>query len=347
MLAPLTHLKVFLGSLLFSLSWLYYRSTYFIDLLGSILLCAATAFLGCYCWQILRPEAQTNKTNYNFLNFINTACFFSLVFGAESISSIHFQYSFSQFLVNQAIYLLAYASILFAAWKIRHSLGAPLLQIPMLFCSGLLLYELYLTSTQPTPNQTMHLAPVMRGSFISYSGGNGRLINSHFAIPQRRYLTPVVPGKQSFRPPEQNSLARRIQNDFGTEILAPIDGEVVNAIDTLPDLAPGILDDSHPPGNHLCLKTKHGHYLYLANFQQDSMTVKVGDQVHAGQTLGRIGKNGVFTESALVILLVDNPDVIAPTTRSLPFYFQNADGTRQFPKRNQRMSGLKASSQSR
>lgn len=335
MFPPITYLRVFIASLLLSLAWHYYTSAYFIDFLGNILLVSAVTFLGLYFLRRFRPTAfQSPSGTGPHFAFWNTATFLSLVFAAELISFIQFQFTFQQFLLRQCLYCVAYGCALFCLRTVAQALRSSLFQIPILLCSFVLVYEIYLTTTEPNPNQTTQLAPIMEGSYICYGGGNGRIINTHYGIPQRRYLAPFVPGAQHFRPPEQNDQESRIAHDFGTAILAPVDGIVISAIDTLPDLPAGTIDDSHPPGNHLCIQMDTNRFLYLANFQQGSMTVRPGDPVQIGQALGKIGKNGSFTESALVVLLVDHPNVIDPNTRSLPYYFRNTDGSLQFPKRN-------------
>jgi Sugar phosphate permease len=333
---PITYLRVFLTSLLFSLSWHYYTSVYFLDFLGHILMGSAAIYLGMYLLERWgRANSQLpRRTRGQQLAFWNLAVFILLIFVSQLISFIQFQFTYKQYLIQQTVYVAALAIGLFCLWRLRRRPASSLIQIPILFSSALLSYEIYLTTTAPNPNQTTQLAPVLEGGFVSYGGGNGRLINTHYGLPQRRYLSPFVPGQQSFRPPTQADLASRIEHDFGTTVLAPIEGTVISTIDSLPDLPPGTIDDSHPPGNHLCIQIDAARYLYLANFQQDSITVQPGDSVEVGQVLGKIGKNGSFSESAIIVLLVDNPNVIDPKTSSLPYYFRNADGSLQFPKRN-------------
>jgi len=337
MIAPLTHLRVFLTSLLLSLAWYYYTSTYFLDFLGAALQGGAILYFGTYLYRRVRGHPRGDVSPLRSFAFWNSTVFFGLLLIAEIISCIEFQFTWTQYLWQQSFHFIAYGVILFCAWKMNPPRSLPFIQIPLILCSALLFYEIILTTQKPSPNQCLLFGPVMEGGFISYSGGKGRLINTHYHIQQRRYLTPLVPGAQAFRPTDQATQAQRIAADQGTPIWSPVTGTVLSAIDSLPDLPAGTIDDSNPPGNHLCIQISDDHYLYLANFAQGSMTVSPGDSVQIGQTLGRIGKNGSFTESALVVLLVDNPNVIDPNTRSLPFYFKEADGSLVFPKRNERM----------
>jgi hypothetical protein len=334
MIQARTYLHVFLTSLLLSLAWYYYSSTYFLVFLGRALQAGALLLLIRYAHQRWRGDSNKSCRPLRYYSFWNCLIFFGLLLIAESLSFIHFQFTLPQYAWRQSVQVFAYAVIVFCAWKVSRAHCLRFIQIPISLCSALLVYEIWLTTQLPSPNQTVQIEPVIASGFISYGGGNGRLINTHYGIPQRRYLTQLVPGEQTFRPEGQADLARRIDADFGTPIISPVDGTVISALDSLPDLPVGTIDDSHPPGNHLCIQIDPQRFLYLANFAQDSMTVAPGDTVEIGQKLGRIGKTGSFTESALVILLVNHPNVIDPSTRSLPFYFINQDGSLKFPKRN-------------
>jgi len=202
---PITYLRVFLTSLLFSLSWHYYTSVYFLDFLGHILMGSAAIYLGMYLLERWgRANSQLpRRTRGQQLAFWNLAVFILLIFVSQLISFIQFQFTYKQYLIQQTVYVAALAIGLFCLWRLRRRPASSLIQIPILFSSALLSYEIYLTTTAPNPNQTTQLAPVLEGGFVSYGGGNGRLINTHYGLPQRRYLSPFVPGQQSFRPPTQ------------------------------------------------------------------------------------------------------------------------------------------------
>lgn len=90
-------------------------------------------------------------------------------------------------------------------------------------------------------------------------------------------------------------------------ILAPAAGEVVAAIDGLPDQPPGVMDPSNPPGNHVVLDLGDGEYALLGHLRRGSVSVAPGEKVAAGQPLGRCGNSGNTSEPHLHFHLQDGP----------------------------------------
>ena len=79
---------------------------------------------------------------------------------------------------------------------------------------------------------------------------------------------------------------------FGKTVLAPFDGTVVEAINTIPDNTIGDVNTKNNWGNTVIIK--HSEYIYskLSHLKYHSLEVKVGDFVKQGQTLGRCGNSG-------------------------------------------------------
>lgn len=94
---------------------------------------------------------------------------------------------------------------------------------------------------------------------------------------------------------------------YGRPILAPAGGEVIEAVTTLPDNAPGKMDPAHPAGNHILLDMGNNEYLLLAHMQPGSVTVKRGERVERGQTVGLCGNSGNTSEPHLHIHVQDKP----------------------------------------
>jgi hypothetical protein len=84
---------------------------------------------------------------------------------------------------------------------------------------------------------------------------------------------------------------------FGKEVLAPCDGEIVMAIDSVKDNIPGVMNAAQVLGNSVVIKTANNEFLFFAHFKQHSVKVKVGQQVKQGQLLGLCGNSGHSSEA--------------------------------------------------
>ncbi len=81
---------------------------------------------------------------------------------------------------------------------------------------------------------------------------------------------------------------------FGRDILAVVDGIVERADGDYPDIEPR-LSTILADGNILVIKDSAGFHYNYAHIRQGSMTVKVGQEVKAGQKIGEMGNSGYTT----------------------------------------------------
>lgn len=342
---PILYLKIFGLSLALSLAWQYYQSRIFIEFIQQLIIQFAILYgimgIGIVACRF-RHQSELPLTRYlhgrirtgvRTLAFTNTALFFVLVFIAWNITYPSVQSSRALFLQATLINLTSLAVIALSALLVSQRKMRALFHLPLLMGSLVLGYECLRSQIDPPFDESTALHPVMALPYSAINGPNGRLTNTHHNIPQRRYISFLLPNAGPFQSDGGENIAIRDRRARGTPVYAPATATVYNIVDHLPDLPIGTEDISHPPGNYLSLQLAPNRFLFLANLQQHSITVKPGDQVHPGQMLGRLGKNGSFTESCLVLLLVDNPNVISPQTRSLPFYFTGlTDGVNRFPR---------------
>lgn len=338
------YLQLLLISLAVSVAWHAYHSLASDLMLDQLLLIATWSYPAAVLFRWWRQRAAPGDTPRPFhpLGWANTILFFGLVATALLITTARYQYSFGHYAWHATKIVSAWAFIAACAWMLGRARPRWAFHLPMALGSLLLGYEIYLTTTTPRPERPVVFAPLMAEPFICFNGGNGRLINDHLGLPQRQYLSAFVPGDANFRPAGASHIAARNAAVMGTVVLTPVAGTVISIADHLPDLGPYENDPSHPPGNHLCIQFGDDRFLYLANLMQDSVLPGVGDTVAVGEPIARIGKNGSHTEAALVVLVVDDPNVIKPNTRSLPFFFRNVARTpdapaepQHFPRRNQ------------
>ncbi|MEV7642129.1 M23 family metallopeptidase [Streptomyces rubiginosohelvolus] len=70
-------------------------------------------------------------------------------------------------------------------------------------------------------------------------------------------------------------------------------------------------------GNHVVLDLGDGTYAVYAHARRDSLRVKAGDTVRAGQRIGSVGNSGNSSEPHLHVHLMDGPDL--DDARGVPF----------------------------
>ena len=103
----------------------------------------------------------------------------------------------------------------------------------------------------------------------------------------------------------------------------------MTVLDGIPDHAPGKPDPvPHIAGNHVVIQTAAEEFVVIAHFQQNSILVKEGDQVQAGDLLGLAGNTGQSTEPHIHIHVQNRADLLDPQAIGLPLRFFDylADG---------------------
>lgn len=96
-------------------------------------------------------------------------------------------------------------------------------------------------------------------------------------------------------------------------VLSPISGEVVSAVDGLPDNPLGERDTGNPAGNHVVIATAPNRFLFIAHLCRGSVSVKVGQKVSIGSELGRCGNSG-NSDGPHIHLHVQNTPVLKEGT---------------------------------
>jgi hypothetical protein len=114
---------------------------------------------------------------------------------------------------------------------------------------------------------------------------------------------------------------------YGQRILAPGDGEVVWMCDSLPDQAIGASDPSHPVGNGVVIDHGTGEFSVLAHLAPHSLAVRLGQQVHAGDLIGRCGNSGNTSEPHLHYHLQNGPTPLEGDGFPAVFHELVIDGT--------------------
>ncbi|MBB2947466.1 hypothetical protein FB565_007237 [Actinoplanes lutulentus] len=125
---------------------------------------------------------------------------------------------------------------------------------------------------------------------------------------------------------------------FGQPVYAPSEGTVVRVHDSARDhrsrnswaayfylIAEGMVREFGGPklllGNHVILDTGDGIHAVLAHLKIGSISVKVGQEVTAGQEIGQCGNSGNSSEPHLHFQLMDSPRPMFAA--GLPFHMKN------------------------
>lgn len=150
-------------------------------------------------------------------------------------------------------------------------------------------------------------------------GGTNEFINYHYPYEQQRYAYDLV--KMVNNETYENS-TRQNENyyAFGAEVVAPADGVVVEVIDGIKDNVPGEMDEENLAGNYCIIAHEHNEYSMIAHFKKDSICVKTGDKVKAGQLLGLCGNSGNSSEAHIHFQVMDHQDFLQAKSLRIKFH---------------------------
>lgn len=99
---------------------------------------------------------------------------------------------------------------------------------------------------------------------------------------------------------------------FGRPVVAPCAGDVIAAVDGLPDLPVPQMDRSHLAGNHVIVRCA-GADILLGHFHKGSVRVRVGRKLAVGDAIAEVGNSGNTSEPHLHI------NAQEPGTADTPF----------------------------
>jgi hypothetical protein len=97
---------------------------------------------------------------------------------------------------------------------------------------------------------------------------------------------------------------------YGQDILAVGEGEIVMAVDGVPDNLPGLINTYSATGNTIIIKHAKFEYSVYAHLRLNSIRVKLRDRVTSGQVIALCGNSGVSNAPHLHFHMM-NTDVIS------------------------------------
>ncbi|MEP6900081.1 MAG: M23 family metallopeptidase [Rhodanobacter sp.] len=172
------------------------------------------------------------------------------------------------------------------------------------------------------------------GNATSHHWGSLVAVNGQLTIPQRYALDLVgLDSRGQVMRPGVKDISKSGHADwvgYGTDVLAVADGVVRDMRDGQAEHSP-LSPQSEPEsltahglfGNYVVLQIKPGVYASYAHLQRGSVGVHVGDSVHRGQVLGRLGQSGNSAAPHLHFQLSDAATFQG--SEGLPFLFDRFD----------------------
>ncbi len=153
------------------------------------------------------------------------------------------------------------------------------------------------------------------GEWAAAGAGASGATNHHDRIPSQKYAADLAAVCDDGRLFREDGARQEDSCTFGTPVLAPVDGEVVVAVDGHADGASRRV----LPGNHVVIRIDEGRYVALAHFRQGSVQVAAGDRVRAGQVIAEAGNSGNSDFAHLHIHVQDTAEYDIRTSRALPW----------------------------
>jgi hypothetical protein len=143
--------------------------------------------------------------------------------------------------------------------------------------------------------------PFKNGIFLITDGGNSRIsrmMNYHYYSPIHKknktnlsmlYATDIV--RTDYKIPKWLPGKNEDYPVFGENIYSPIEGQIVKVENLIPDNEPYAESFPYNTGNTIVIQ-HDDFYLVLGHLKQNSILVKAGDTVKAGDLIGSVGNSG-------------------------------------------------------
>jgi hypothetical protein len=232
---------------------------------------------------------------------------------------------------NVPMFLLAIAALIIAIrrrpfWTRPRIIGVVFLVIGVV-AGRLSPLCVYPSSHDDSPSQVRFRLP-LDGPVTVAHGGSHTLVNYHAAYPDQRWAYDLLVTREG---KSHRGDGKSLDDYFcyGLPVLAPADGKVRAVINDEEDMPIGqVTGFKSAGGNQVVIEVAANEFLFICHMQLQSIAVKVGDEVTAGQELGRVGNSGHTTEPHVHIHLQDTAE--DGWGEGIPLYFHNylADGKR-------------------
>ncbi len=149
-----------------------------------------------------------------------------------------------------------------------------------------------------------------KGEWFVYWGGYTKKLNYHHDNLAQKYAFDFVIIDKEGRTHHKSLRKNNSYYCFDQAIVSPAKGTVVQVVDGVDDNPPGCLNEYWLAGNTVIIKHSKKIYSFLAHFKQNSIVVRTGDKVKAGDLLGYCGNSGRSSEPHLHFHLQNGPNVL-------------------------------------
>ena len=149
-----------------------------------------------------------------------------------------------------------------------------------------------------------------RGSWFTFWGGDTKAENYHVVSDPQRHAFDFVIVDGEGKTYERSGTRNEDYYAFGKPLFTVCDAVVDQVITGVRDNKPGSMNPEEPFGNAVVLRTKNDEYIVYAHFEEGTVKVEEGQQVKAGQLLGRCGNSGNSSEPHLHFHIQDGPDLM-------------------------------------
>jgi hypothetical protein len=147
-------------------------------------------------------------------------------------------------------------------------------------------------------NQTRLILP-FNDSWNVFWGGDTKELNYHVESEAQKNAFDFLIKDNSGKSFKTDGKTNEDYYDFGKEIIAPCNGEIVLVVNGVKDNIPGEMNSFDAGGNTIILKTVNSEFLVFCHFKHQSIKVKEGQKVVQGQLLGLCGNTGNSSEAHL------------------------------------------------
>jgi len=148
------------------------------------------------------------------------------------------------------------------------------------------------------------------GQMVPYDGGMRLPVEGRWRVYRTHYGSTNDQGTAVDLVRDARVSGRGERNEdhpsYGEPIVAAAPGEVVIAVDGVPDNAPRRVNGYDMHGNYVVLDHGSGVFSLYAHFIPRSLRVKVGEVVAGGQPLGACGNSGHSTRPHLHFQVMDH-----------------------------------------
>lgn len=133
------------------------------------------------------------------------------------------------------------------------------------------------------------------GEWLVYHGGRSIFQNPYAAADDSRFAMDFVYLKDGKLFAGAGGVGSKLEDYycFGQPILAPADGRVVRAKGGFDDVPPGKPNGDNADGNIVIIQHGNGESSVFNHLKQNSLKVKVDDQVKQGDVLAECGNSGM------------------------------------------------------